>query len=156
MARGPDSAAESLQLALHAWAVRRFGTAARFLGEAFTLDPGLEHDVRAGHRWLAARAAALAATEPRCRDPEPAAAAREALLSQATAWLEAEIQDLEGMAGDGRANPERVLEIVERWLGDTHLVALREFPAAGGPDSGLRQRLEAAWARARVLRASLE
>jgi Flp pilus assembly protein TadD/predicted Ser/Thr protein kinase len=88
---GPPSAAECIELADLCSYKRLYVTSVRFFTDAFTADPKLAEDFRAGHRYRAAAAAAQAG----CGRGEEAARldarGRTRLRQQALKWLRADL-----------------------------------------------------------------
>ena len=87
----PRDTAERLAVARMCYDTKRFAAAARFWGDAFTSEPKLADDLKAGHRYNAACAAALAGCGQGRNDQVPDASARAKLRKQALEWLKAEL-----------------------------------------------------------------
>jgi tetratricopeptide (TPR) repeat protein len=140
----PADAAERLQLA---WLCRQpykqlYAAAARFAADAFAAEPRRADDLRAGHRYNAACAAAQAGggrgqDAGRLAEPE-----RARLRRQALDWLRADLvawrQQLEGEGA--KAGPV-VRQKMQHWQQDPDLAGVR------GPDAlaGLPDDERAAW-----------
>src|SRR5262249_54925750 len=75
--------------------------AARLYEEAFTQEPGLAEDVRAGKRYAAARAAARAGCGRGKDRPPPDGAARARWRRQARDWLRADLKQWGRLLGCG-------------------------------------------------------
>jgi hypothetical protein len=124
----PASAAERLALAQLCQRHKEFYAAsARFYAEAFAEEPGLAQDLRAGHRYNAACAAALASAgrghdAAKLDDPE-----RARLRQQALGWLRA---DLGAWAQVLDKAPAKARPVVRRtlahWRADADLAGVRD------------------------------
>ena len=87
----PADSAERLAFAQMLYDAKRYPAAARLWSEALAADPKLGDDRRAQHRYIAARAAALAAAGRGKDEPPPDAAAKAELRRKALDWLRAEL-----------------------------------------------------------------
>ena len=120
--------------------------AARLYADAFAADPKLANDLAAGHRYNAARFAALAASgqgkdAPKLDDPE-----RTRLRRQALDWLRA---DLAAWAGaKDRALAQRTLR---RWQQDADLAGVRAPEALAGLARAEREAWGHLWSDAAAL-----
>jgi tetratricopeptide (TPR) repeat protein len=125
---GPD---ESLEFAGFCLSSKELpGAAARFYDAAFTARPELAEDLKAGHRYNAACAAALAGCGRGRDDPPPDGQARLLLRKQALAWLRADLAAQTRRIEDG--SPQtlgEVLETLQFWLRDSDLAGLRDEAA---------------------------
>src|SRR5262249_53344375 len=131
----PANAAERIEFATLC-SIRKFpGTAARFYQEAFAAQPALAEDLDAGHRFDAARAAALAGAgpgkgDPPLDDPPLDKTARVRWCQQALSWLRAELdlrtKQLSSGKPEGRLATRQALAL---WLRDADLASLREEAA---------------------------
>ncbi len=86
----PKDNAERLAVAQVCYDTKRHAAAARFWAEALEADPKLGDDRRAGHRYNAACAAALAGCRQGTDDPKPDDVVQARLRGQALDWLNAE------------------------------------------------------------------
>jgi tetratricopeptide (TPR) repeat protein len=126
--RKPSGPAEQLELAslCRHPAKRLYAASARFYAEAFAEQPGLSPDVRARHRYPAARAAALAGCGRGEDQPKPDDQERARLRRQALGWLR---QDLSARAQAldkypvTRAVVQRTLTY---WQADADLAGVRD------------------------------
>jgi tetratricopeptide (TPR) repeat protein len=119
---------------------KRYAAAARFFEEAFAGQPALAADLRAGHRYNAACAAALAG----CGQGQDAAGLddkeRARLRKQALDWLHADLVAWRGLLekGPDKARPA-VAQQMQHWLADADFAgvrgaaALAKLPAAERP-----------------------
>src|SRR5262249_50426866 len=87
----PKDNAERLDLAQVCYGMKRHAAAARLLAEALDVDSKLADDLRAGHRYFAACAAALAGCGAGRDDSPPDDAARARRRGQALDWLRADL-----------------------------------------------------------------
>ena len=87
----PADNAERMAFAEIAYDRKSFTTAARLWAEILAADPKLGDDLRAGHRYNAACAAALAAAGQGIDEPEPDEATRTMLRRQTLEWLQEEL-----------------------------------------------------------------
>jgi tetratricopeptide (TPR) repeat protein len=108
--------------ALAAW-TRRHAAAARLWGEAFAAEAKLADDLKAGHRYQAATAAARAAAG-QGRDAGTLEDAQKAgLRKRALDWLKADLAARANQPASERA------ALLRRWLTDEALAGLRGEPA---------------------------
>src|SRR5262249_19228409 len=125
------AAADLLVLAdLCARCKRLYAAGARFYREAFAAEPVSADDLQAGHRYRAARAAALAATG-QGEDAVPLDdKERSRWRQQALAWLRAELalwaKQLDKDTPEARGAVQKALQ---SWKGDAAFAGLRD-PAA--------------------------
>jgi tetratricopeptide (TPR) repeat protein len=124
--RRPAGAAEVLARADQARARRRYAEAAYLAAEAFAADAKLAADLRAGHRYRAASAAALAGCGQGEDPPGASDTERQIWRQPALTWLQAELADctphLRGDASEIKEASERL----KRWLSDADLAGVRE------------------------------
>jgi serine/threonine-protein kinase len=128
--RGEDrsaSAAERVTLAqLCRLYKHRYAAAARLYAEAFAGQPLLAEDLRAGHRYHAACAAALAAAGQGSDRAGVGDAERAAFRRYALTWLRA---DLAAWARVGQGSPQTrqsVIQALRHWLNNPDLAGLRD------------------------------
>ncbi len=105
--------------------------AARLYAEAFASDPQLPKDFRAGHRYEAARAAALAVRDTGRDTGEDAKAIaadeRTRLQTQARQWLEEDLKAWKAaLTSDFAANGESTHKALVRWRTDPGLRSIRD------------------------------
>ncbi len=126
-----DSPAEQLQLA---WLCqhpdrKRYAAAADFYAAAFAARPHFAEELRAGHRYTAARAAALAGCgvgqdADKLEDKE-----RARLRRQALDWLRADLQAWERLLDsepDKSGSVAQVTGVLRHWLADSDLAGVRD------------------------------
>ncbi|MDB5351665.1 MAG: hypothetical protein JWN86_2912 [Planctomycetota bacterium] len=122
----PKDDAERLALALRAFEIKRFATAARLWAEALDADPRLANDRRAGHRYNSACAAVLAAAGQGKDDPPPDDTAKARLRRQALDWLRAEWVAWDRVAMmTAPGAKEAVAKALSHWKEDTDLAGIR-------------------------------
>jgi hypothetical protein len=109
---------------------RRYAAAARFWSEAFAAEPALAADRKAGRRYNAACAAALAASGEGKDEPKPDHAARAKLRRLALDWLQAELATwtkvLDSAEPKARAG---VAQTLAHWRADPDLSGIRDDKA---------------------------
>jgi tetratricopeptide (TPR) repeat protein len=103
-----------------------FATAARFYADAFAAEPMLAEYLRAGLRYNAARAAALAAAGQGKDAQELQAPARARLRRQALDWLRADLAQWTKLEANGVPQIRMVLRgTLEHWQQDSDLASVR-------------------------------
>jgi tetratricopeptide (TPR) repeat protein len=132
----PEGAGEQVELAQVCVAKKLYGTAARFYKEAFADESRLAEDLRAGHRYEAARAAARAGGD-QCKDDPPLdEEARARWRKQALDWLKADLalwgRQVQGGPPAARAAAGQKLA---QWQGDLALTGLRGDAIAKLPEA---------------------
>ena len=126
------AAADCLDLAELCFVQKHYATAARLYAEALAATPQLTEDLRAGHRFNAARAAALAGgghgdDAAGLGEPE-----REALRKQARNWLRLDLAAWAKKVDTGTAADRiQARKTLAPWRDDPDLAGLRD-PAALG------------------------
>jgi serine/threonine-protein kinase len=120
---------------------------ARFYVEAFTAQPKLADDLQAGHRYEAARAAALAAAGKDKGAVTPDDKERFRLRKQALAWLHADLAARTKQA-EASTPPVRttVRKILQDWQTDAALAGLRDDLALGNLPESERSACRKLWA----------
>lgn len=127
----PADAAERLELAdlCRQPFQGRDGAAARFYAGAFAAEPQLADDLRGGHRYHAARAAARAAAGQSRDMPAPEAAERARLRRQALDWLRADLAAWARQAQDQPPARAQVRQTLRHWQQDAALAGVRDADA---------------------------
>src|SRR5262249_14101027 len=100
---------------------------ARLWTDAFATTPTLAEDLKSGHRYNAACAAALAGSGKGKDDPSPDGAARAELRNKALAWLRADLAARAKLLGS--APPEAraaIARTLRHWQTDPDLAGLRD------------------------------
>jgi serine/threonine protein kinase/Flp pilus assembly protein TadD len=124
------SAGERIELATLCTYKRQYQGAAKFFAETFAADPKLAADLRTGHRYNAACAAALAGVgqgeDARQLDDTERARLRELALG----WLRA---DLEALGAVPDTAPEADRSFALRWM--EHCLADSDFAGVRGSES---------------------
>jgi hypothetical protein len=123
----PKDAQEGLAFAALCQDTGRYASAARLLAGAFEAQPALAEDVKAGHRYTAACAAALAGCGKGRGDPTLSDRERARWRVQALEWLNADlaawIKLLENPQADARA---LVRKSLAHWKEVPDLAGLRD------------------------------
>lgn len=123
----PESAREALDI-VRVCRVRRLHAAAvRFTAEAFSMEPKLADDPRAGHRYRGASSAVLAASGQAEDAGKLDEKERAALRKRALDWLRADLTALGKLQQDGPP-PARVYVATQltRWQKDSELASVRD------------------------------
>jgi eukaryotic-like serine/threonine-protein kinase len=126
---------------------QQYAAAVRFYDEAFAAEPKLAADLRAGHRYNAACAAALAAAG-RGKDARKLdAPARARLRRQALDWLRADLRQWAGHLEKGSPQLRLILgRTLEHWLLDSDLAGVRGERALAGLAAEERRGWRQLWA----------
>jgi serine/threonine-protein kinase len=124
---------------------QHYATAARVYAEALAATPKLTDDLRAGHRFNAARAAALAG----CGRPDAAGLSepeRERLRRQARDWLRLDLAAWTRKVETGKA-AERIQarRTLAPWQADPDLAGLRDAETLERLPPAERQHWQALW-----------
>ncbi|MFI5457673.1 MAG: tetratricopeptide repeat protein [Isosphaerales bacterium] len=148
----PKDVLERLALAQMCYDAKRFAAAARFWAGAMEADPKLGDDRRAGHRYNAACAAALAASGQARDEPPPDDAAKAKLRRQALGWLKAE-QAAWGKlleSGPPQGRPA-IAQTLNHWKQDNDLAGIREAGALAKLPEAEQKEWRAFWADVEAL-----
>jgi tetratricopeptide (TPR) repeat protein len=156
--RQPSDAAEALWLAMLCQQPfkQRYAAAVRFYRAAFAAEPKRAEDLRAGHRYNAARAAALAG----CGQGKDAAALdakeRSGLRRQALTWLRADLAAWRNLL---EKEPEQVQSSVRKtlrdWQRDSDLAGVRDRAALAKLPAAERQEWAKLWGEVAALLAKV-
>ncbi len=143
----PGSPAERVGFAEMSYDRKRYATAARLWSEALEADPNLGEDRRAGHRYNAACAAALAAAGKGVDEPPPDEAVKARLRGQALGWLQAELaawsRELETGPAQGRP---AIAKALDHWQYDPDLEGIRDARAPVNFPEAERKERQSLWA----------
>jgi tetratricopeptide (TPR) repeat protein/serine/threonine protein kinase len=123
----PGKTPERLGLAEVCQGRKLHATAARLYADAFAAEPQVASHLQAGHRYHAARAAALAAAGQGEDAARPDDQERVRLRRQALDWLNADHTALGKLLDSGppQARPF-IVRVLSHWQKDTDLVCLRD------------------------------
>ena len=130
--QGTDKPAadECLDAAELCFVKNHYATAARLYAEALAATPQLTEDLRAGHRFNAARAAALAGTERGDDAATLTESEQERLRAQAREWLRLDLAAWARKLDTGTAADRiQAQKALSQWREDPDLAGLRD-PAA--------------------------
>jgi hypothetical protein len=124
-----------------------FAASARFYDAAFAERPGLAEDLKQGHRYNAACAAARAASGQGKDDPPPDEADRDRWRRKALDWLGADLKLRSGQldTGTGAARAE-VAQKLRHWKGDPDLAGVRDPEELAKLPEAERAEWQALWA----------
>jgi tetratricopeptide (TPR) repeat protein len=149
------TAAEYLEYARLCNYKQRFAAAARLFEAAFTSDPGARDDTAAGHRYLAARCAALAGLG-RGADAPSDEAERAGWRRKALEWLRADLALWERRAASGPAKQQLpVRQALNHWRTHDALSGVRDEKALGMLPEAERREWNQLWAEVAALLAQL-
>jgi serine/threonine-protein kinase len=127
------------------------GAAARLYARAFAVKPELARNQQAGHRYHAARAAALAGCGQGKDSPMPDAGARARGRRQALTWLRAELSAwTRGLPGSP-SSARRAQQVLAGWLSDPALAGLREAKHVAGLPPEEQAACQRLWADVKAL-----
>jgi serine/threonine-protein kinase len=146
--RGTDqpAAGECLEVAELCLVKNHYATAARLYAEALAATPQLTQDLRAGHRFNAARAAALAGGGHGDDAAGLSETEREGLRKQARDWLRLDLAAWARKVDTGTAADRiRAQRTLAPWRDDPDLAGLRDADALGGLPPAERQDCLALW-----------
>ncbi len=150
----PADAEEEVSFARIAFVRHQPVAAARLWAESFTLSPALADDLVTAHRFQAARAAALAATEPGRGEPPPEPGSRARWSKQALDWLDADLTASQAVlhAGNYRQRAA-VSKRLGRWQVDPALAGIRDEGELDKIPDPERRNLREFWRCVEALRA---
>jgi tetratricopeptide (TPR) repeat protein len=143
----PKDAAERLEFAYFAYNTKQFSLSARLFGESLGTDPKLAEDMKAGNRYNAACAAALAAAgkgneKPPLDEPE-----KTRWRKQALEWLKADLAHWSKQAETGRPEAKaRVRQKLQHWKADADLAGIRDEIALKARSVDEQKACQALWA----------
>jgi tetratricopeptide (TPR) repeat protein len=137
------------RLALSKWCQIRklYRTAAGLLADAFAADPKLADDLKAGHRYNAARSAALAAAGQGADAAKLDDTEKARLRKQALDWLRADLAlRTEHLESGPPADRTAAQQALQHWQQDGDLAGLRDPDALGKLPAAERAAWEKLWA----------
>jgi tetratricopeptide (TPR) repeat protein/tRNA A-37 threonylcarbamoyl transferase component Bud32 len=143
----PAGAAEQAGLAGLCVIKKRYADATRFFTDAFADKPTLADDLQAGHRYNAARAAALAAAGQGADAATLDDKDRARLRQQALGWLRADLA-LWGRQAEGGTPQARALvqQTLRHWQEDPDLAGVRDAAALAKLSEAERADWKKLWA----------
>lgn len=122
-----------------------YAHAARLYADAFTVDPALAQDLRAGYRFRAACSAAAAGCG-NCKDAaELTGAEQKQWRTQAITWLHADLNDLEHGASNNIEAQHAMGFALRNWRNDPDLIVVRDPGWLLRLDSEERNQWSALW-----------
>jgi Flp pilus assembly protein TadD len=148
----PKDAAEGIGFADLAYKTKQFGPSARLYIEALRADPKLAEDMKAGNRYNAACAAALAGAGQGDEKPPLDEKEKTRWLKQALDWLRADLAFWTRQAETG--NPEAralVSQQLQHWKADTDLAGIRDETAIKALPADEQKACRALWAEVEAL-----
>ena len=153
----PRDAAERVEFAYMAHKTKQFGPSARLFAESFRVDPKLAEDMKAGHRYDAACAAALAGAgkgdnKPPLDEPEKARWRKQALD-----WLRADLAYWAKQAETGKAEAKALVsQKLKHWKADSDLAGIRDETALAALPEDEQKACRALWAEVDALLAKAQ
>ncbi len=144
----PKDNPERLALAQRAYDTKQFALAARLWAEATVAQPELAEDRQARHRYNAACAAALAASETGQNPAELNEKSQLKLRNEAYDWLLAAFETWSKFL-ETSTPPQRAAigQILEHWKQDSDLLSVRDPAALASIPEGEREKWKSLWAR---------
>jgi tetratricopeptide (TPR) repeat protein len=140
------AAGECLEVAELCFVKKSYATAARLYAEALAATPRLTHDLRAGHRFNAARAAALAGCGRGDDVAELGEPEQKALRKQAREWLQLDLAAWARKQDTGTvADRIQAQKALSQWREDPDLAGLRDAAALDRLPPAERQECRALW-----------
>jgi eukaryotic-like serine/threonine-protein kinase len=125
---------------------------ARLYADAFAAAPQLAEDVKAGHRYSAARAAALAGSGRGEDGASLSQEERSRWRKQARQWLRADLAAWsKALDGESARAREQVWRTLVHWPGEPDLAGLRDPTALGKYSADERKDCLALWEEVRVV-----
>jgi eukaryotic-like serine/threonine-protein kinase len=123
----PTDNRERLELLFVCQVQRRHFAAARLSADAFTADPKLADDLKASHRYYAARSAAMAAAGQGADAGKLDDQEQSRLRQQALAWLRADLEQWsKGLEGGKPEDRQGARARLEHWQRDAALAGVRD------------------------------
>jgi tetratricopeptide (TPR) repeat protein len=124
-----------------------YAASARFYAEAFADQPRLAQDLRAGHRYHATSAAALAASGQGKDADKPDDKERASLRRQALTWLRADLAAWTTELDKGSPQARLVVQrMLQHWQKDPALAGLRDQDALAKLPEAEREACRKLWA----------
>ena len=128
------------------------GASVRLWDEAFRLDPKLAEDMQAGHRYNAARAAALAGCGQGKDDPPLDETAKARWRKQPLNWLKADLAAWSKVLEKGPPQVRQsISQTVQHWKTDSDLAGLRDEAALAKLPEDEQKACRALWAEVDAL-----
>ena len=148
----PRDNAERLALAQRAYDTKRYAMAAKLWADALLADPKIADSRRAGHRYNAACAAALAASGTGKDDPVPDDAAKAKLRQQALDWLKAELVVWAKLVESGPPQAKAfIVQTLKHWQDDADLAGIRDTGLLAKLPEAQRKAWQSLWADVEAL-----
>jgi serine/threonine-protein kinase len=142
----PESAAQRLEFAALCAHKKQHAAAARFYAEAFAEQPQLAAQETAGHRYSAARLAALAGCGKGVDADKQDGQQRARWRRQALTWLRAELTLWTRLFAKGEVGRSRLARTLAHWHKDANLAGLRDKDALDKLSAEERAAVAKLWA----------
>jgi serine/threonine-protein kinase len=134
---------------------KQYRFAAQLYSDAFAAAPQLANDLAAGHRFSAARAAAVASRSE--EKPPPDAKERLHWRKQALDWLGEDLAEYGKRLQSGKPEERKlILKRLQNWRQDADLNALRDKDSVGQLPADERQACRKLWAEVEALLADAQ
>jgi serine/threonine-protein kinase len=151
--REPASAAEYAEFGQLCVYKGSYADSAAFYRQAFTLDPKLADDLPQGHRYQAARAAAMAGSGHDAENGKLDAAARARWRKQARDWLSADLVLRRKQLGQGGpGDRQAVLFALNHMRTHNHLAGIRDKTSIARLPAHEQTELKKFWGDVEALR----
>jgi serine/threonine protein kinase/Flp pilus assembly protein TadD len=153
----PKDAAEQIEFASLAYNTKHFDPAARLNSESFQADPKLADDMKAGNRYNAACAAALAGAGQGNDKPPLDEKQKTRWRKQALDWLRADLAFWTKQAETGKPEAKALVsQQLQHWKVDTDLAGIRDETALQALPEDERKACRALWAEVDALLAKAQ
>jgi tetratricopeptide (TPR) repeat protein len=148
----PKDAVEGIDVADFAYKTKKFGPSARLYVESLRADPKLAEDVKAGNRYYAACAAALAGAGQGDDKPPLDEKEKTRWRKQALTWLKADLAFWARQAETGKPEAKALVsQQLQHWKADTDLAGIRDETAIKALPDGEQEACRALWAEVDAL-----
>ncbi len=144
---------ERLGLAEVCRLTRRYVAAARLYADAFTADPKLAEELKAGHRFNAAWCATIASSGPAIDADKLDDQEQRRLREQALAWLRADLEQWKKRVESGTLEDRQAVRAtLLHWQREVNLACVREAAALKKLSAGQQESWRKLWADVATVR----
>jgi tetratricopeptide (TPR) repeat protein len=148
----PKDAAERIGYAELSSMLKQFGPSARLYAESLGADPKLAEDMKAGHRYNAACAAALAGAGQGVDKPPLDEQEQARWRKQALDWLKTDMAFWAKQANTGKPEAKAwVSQTLQHWKADTDLAGIRDETAIKALPDDEQKACRALWSEVDAL-----
>jgi serine/threonine protein kinase/tetratricopeptide (TPR) repeat protein len=149
----PKDAAETIGFADLAYTMKRFVPAARLYSESLRADPKVAEDMKAGHRYNAACAAARAVAGQGGDKPPLDEKEKTRWRKQALDWLRADLSHWTKQAENGKREAKALVsQKLQHWKTDSDLAGIRDKAALQSLPEAERAAWRDFWANVNAVR----